>query len=162
MYKERKVFMAKVNVVGNVMVVTSKLKLEDLKKLQNYYPDSLCISDDNGIVYYKVCVGSEQSISQYGICFLDTTSDPNGYAACTLPLPSSVGAHTGAQLQNYIATTYGASLVGLNEIESRLESVIQDVLEKEEMIKSQITIGVCEGCRCHTNIEVENVDENLE
>lgn len=139
--------MAKVNVIGNVMVITSKLKLKDLKDIKIYQPESLEFFNKDGIVDFRVDIahpGGQDFITRYGVVFSNVTLDPDGYATCTVPLDI----YTDQQdIKQMIVVDHGRTLMMLNNIEDRLLEILQQINEEKENIQGQITIGMTR-CNC--------------
>ena len=128
--------MAKINVVGDAVVVTSALKLEDIKTLEKYRPDALVLKDEEGEPVFKLatsCCGG--SIGKYGATFSSTTHDDEKLATFTSVLKS--GDSSPEEIKEFIADVYGYPVMTLNKLEATLTDVLTEVeLEKEAVLDS--------------------------
>lgn len=86
--------MAKTKIFGEAIVVTSTIKLEDLKKVERYSCNSLILKggEDGKQPIFGVCVAKEGmgNISSISASFAPTTRNADGYATVTMTIPDGV------------------------------------------------------------------------
>lgn len=88
---ETKTKNATIRIVGNALVLTSKLKLNEIKTIEKYIPKALTIkeySGDEEIEIFKLATGKVADISNYGIVFNSANKD--GFAQITTLIPTEV------------------------------------------------------------------------
>ena len=78
--------MAKVTVAGQAVVITSGVKLEDIKTIAKYRPDALVLKggkDDKEEIFRVGVTEGKGSINQYGASFGQETRDEKKLAIIT-------------------------------------------------------------------------------
>ena len=129
--------MAKIQVLGDSIVITSAIKAEDIKLVERYNPKALELRDEEGAVYFKVAVGSG-SISKYGISFGGIARDGSGAATLTLAFE---GATEPDKVKDQIADAFGVAIANLNAIEAGLPAVIEGIAAQKAEVVANITVG---------------------
>ena len=131
--------MAKILIAGDVIVVTSSKKLEDIKTLEKYDPKSLSLFDEeDGIKTEVYKVGSTKgtgSINKYGASFGSEARDGSGLATITLPIPDGI-----EDVMEYTSDEVGFSLMKLNEIEAKMDAALDAVTSKKAAILENIQV----------------------
>jgi len=113
--------MTEIKVCGNAMVVTSGLKLEEIKDLAKANPKSLKIIDEETKdEIFAIGVTAKPSLTVSGACFTNKNND--GYAQMTLELPTEL--ETNDAKKKYIVDNYTGIITNLNALE---EAASQDV-----------------------------------
>lgn len=82
---------ATIRIVGNALVLTSKLKLDEIKTIEKYIPKALTIQEctgDEEFEIFRLASGKVENISKYGIIFNNTNKD--GFAQITTLIPTEV------------------------------------------------------------------------
>lgn len=129
--------MSKVTITGSAIVVTSALKLEDLKKLMKYRPNALTLMDEskNPVFAISVTHGNGR-IDEYGASFSDTVTDAEGFATITM-------LHNGKadDVKATVADLMGPGVLQLNRLETSLTEVIEDVNAEREVMLNCIEIA---------------------
>lgn len=115
--------MAKVQLVGSALVITSAIKRETLKLLKQHYPEALTLKSKEDEPIYKIDLGYTPSITNYGIVF--TTENEEGYAQTTMLLNPAL-----KDRKDYVKKQYGHSILKLQQLELSLAAQAQ-ILEKE-------------------------------
>ena len=103
----------KIRIVGNALILTSKLKFSTIQKMEKYNADALCLIEKDGdeeVEVFRINTGKLSSISKYGIIFAETNKD--GYAVATILFPEGV-----ENKREYIKDNYGTTLLMLNDLE---------------------------------------------
>ena len=133
--------MAKVLLAGHSVVITSSLKLEDIRKAEKYCPDALILmgGKDNEEPIFRISTkDTNGSISKYGAEYSRTTYNKDGYATMTLGLNVPDGVDT----KEYIADKIGRCMVNLEALEEKIPAVLEDLNKKRaEFIENIDTIG---------------------
>lgn len=128
--------MAKTVIAGNAVVITSTMKLEELKMVQKYRPDALVIKggEDNKEELFRVGAGS-CGINTYGVSFEHETYGEEKLATISFEL-----SYKGDDVKGYIADKFGAALKNLETIEKKLPKVIEEINKERAAIMDGITI----------------------
>lgn len=129
--------MAKVTVVGQAVVLTSAVKLDDLKMVAKYRPEALVLKggEDGKEKIFSVQVSSsEECVSKYGAAFKHAARG-TGFAEITLPLASDA-----ADIKDQVADQLGGALTKLNALEATLPTVIAEIAAEKATVLSNITV----------------------
>lgn len=135
--------MAKITVMGDAVVITSALKLEDLANIAKYRKKSLILKggEDGKEPIFGICVkeGSVGSIDANGAVF--GRADTNGKAMITL-----VKTGDPATVKARLADELGGALMNLNKLESQLAGVVSEIAaDKATVLDSISVISATEG-----------------
>lgn len=132
--------MAKINVIGNAIVVTSGISLEAIKLIEKYRPQALVLFEGEGDkkqAIFKVSTGNSGSISKFGVIFNSATRDDSKLAVVTT-VDENVPAE---KIDQYLIDKIGTSIIKLNQLEAGLPAIIEEIKAEQEAILSNITIG---------------------
>lgn len=131
--------MAKITIAGDAVVVTSAMKLEDIKTVKKYRPDALVLKggEDGKEPIFKlgVCSGAG-SICKYGAEFGSETHDDEKKAVMTLICDCREG-----DIKEVVADTIGAYVLNLNKLEATLPGVLEEIATEKEQIMSNIAVA---------------------
>ncbi|MDO5546897.1 MAG: hypothetical protein Q4F79_00215 [Eubacteriales bacterium] len=131
--------MAKITIAGDAVVVTSAMKLEDIKTVKKYRPDALVLrgGEDGKEPIFKlgVCAGAG-SICKYGAEFGSETHDDEKKAVMTLICDCREG-----DIKEAVADTIGAYVLNLNKLEATLPGVLEEIAAEKEQIMSNISVA---------------------
>lgn len=122
--------MANMKKVGQAIVLTSVLKVEDIKRVARFAPKSLKLVDSDKKEYFVVAAGSE-SIGQYGVSFKEQNAE--GFAQLTLMGKSEV-------TKKELAETYGHILNNLAKVEEQALDALAGVNETLEAVEDSIVV----------------------
>lgn len=130
--------MANITIVGDAVIVTSKLKLEDLATVKKYRREALTLrgGEDGKEPVFAIAVGASDgngSIDSNGAVFC--RADAEGKAIITL-----VQSGNPATIVDAVADTYGGPLTSLNKLEAQIETVAAEVAAEREAVRSSITV----------------------
>ncbi len=130
--------MAKITIVGDAVVVTSAMKLEDIKTIQKYRPDALVLKggEDGKEPIFKLGYGTNGNINKYGAEFSSETHDENKLAIMTL-----VCKDAGENIKEVVADTIGAYVMTLNKLEATLGNVLTEIAADKQTIMDSITVA---------------------
>lgn len=127
--------MANVKVVRNVAFIESAASLKEIQNLAKHRPNALVLRDESKRELYRIAVGTgEGSISKFGATF-GSQADPEKKAAITVHIPDDV-----TDAKAYIAETYGAALLKINEIEKGFADAATEITAELKKINESITV----------------------
>ena len=143
--------MADVRIAGNIIVLTSTVTLEQLKKIEKHRPESLEIRNGKDEVIFCVGTGSN-ALNINGASFNAATLDERALALITLQIPGDV---QNAKL--YFAETYGKAHIMLKQVEAGLGEVVRNVAEEiaEIMNDVQFSDGAAQAAESDSREENE-------
>lgn len=116
--------MANIKVIGDAMIVTSAIKMEDIKLLQCLDADGLIARDKDDEPVYAVFTGDSGFMGDTGIRF--TGADSNGFATVTILLPPA----SQTQREEYIKEKYAMAITALQTMEELLAEYLVDFKTK--------------------------------
>ena len=130
---------AKIKVVGGVAVIESDAKLETIKKLQKYRPDSLRLFEGTGKdkeEVFAICAAPKGngSINIYGASF-GTATTTDGKATITLMIPEGTG-----DAKEWVKETVGVAILNLNKVESQFTGAIEEIDTELAAIEANIAV----------------------
>lgn len=129
--------MAKTKIFGEAIVVTSTIKLEDLKKVERYSCNSLILKggEDGKQPIFGVCVAKEGmgNISSISVSFAPTTRNAEGYATVTMTIPDGV-----ADAKEWVVDKFGGALMYLAELEKALPAVVEKIKADAKAVADSI------------------------
>ena len=106
----------RVQILGDAAIITSKLKLETILKLQARNDKVLCLAkqDQDGFIeeFFRVEASSVGTLSQVGITF--TSKNKKGLAQTTVKIPNGV-----ENKKRFIVEEFGAALCMLEQVEEQ-------------------------------------------
>lgn len=128
--------MSKINVCGDAIVLTSTMKLSDLRVIERFRPEALQILDDDKNVVFAIgtTVGCG-SVNEYGMSFGSESHDENKYATITMCGRTIVG-----DVKEYIADEFGGAIAKLNELEAKLPEVLRDIQTAKQRVMDSVTV----------------------
>ena len=131
--------MAKITIVGNAVVITSTLKLEEIYRVKKYRPDALTLKggEDGKEPIFCIGVGSVGKINQYGAEFDGETHDERKLATITLLLD---GFGETEDLKEFIADGIGAWVATLGKLEAQIPAVLEEIDAERAEIMANITV----------------------
>lgn len=133
--------MAKITIAGNAAVITSELKLEDVKMVAKYRPEALILKGgkDNEETLFRIAVSvcGIGEIGKYGACFDEVSRSEGGAATVTMTI-DGIG---DKDVKEYIADTYGSAIAKLNAIEEKLPGVVAEITEQKQAVIDSITVA---------------------
>ncbi len=130
--------MAKFVISGHQATLVSA-KLDDIKKVQSFDPEILCLKDEEGDPVFAVAIGSgEGNISAYGVEF-SPKPDLNGNAIATIKM--CFGADTTAdEVKKQLAEAFAGTLTKLAEIEDAIPASLTAIDLKVEKAMEKIEV----------------------
>ena len=131
--------MAKITIAGDAVVVTSAMKLEDIKTIEKYRPKSLVLmggEDGKEPVFAVGSTAGSGSINKVGASFSGTTHDDEGLATITMCVEDAAG-----DIKGWVADKIGVSIIHLNKLEAGLTDVLAEIEAEKEEVLSNITVA---------------------
>lgn len=131
--------MAKITIAGDAVVITSAVKLEDIKAVKKYRPAALTLmggEEGKEPIFRLGVTEGAGNITKYGAEFGSETHDDEKKAVMTLICRADEG-----DIKEIVADTIGAYVLNLNKIEETLPAVLQEIKAEKEQILSNITIA---------------------
>lgn len=120
--------MAKIRILGEAIVVTSSLKLEDIKTVKKYSPNDLVILKDKEPVF---ALGTNsEGISDMGISFCK--ADKDGFATMTIVKRDQ------PDLKKFFLDEFGGAIAHLNALEEKLPASIEAINDARDAVEAQI------------------------
>ena len=133
--------MAKVKIVGDAVILTSELKLDDIKLVEKTAPHALSLyGEEDGREVALFTIGTSKTagfpgcVTKAGITFSKASRD-GGYAQITFSIPEGDG-----DPKELVAEKIGVALMNLNKIEASLPDVIDDINEAKEAMLDCIEV----------------------
>ena len=124
-----------IKIVEDACILTSQMKLEDIKKVQKIRPKALSLytTDDEGNIeeIFRVAAGKSASISQYGITF--NKANKNGFATITTLFPEHV-----KDKKAWICENYVKLFAMLKEVEKNVKHELELIAEIFNDIENEI------------------------
>jgi hypothetical protein len=129
--------MSKVKIVGNAVVITSDLKVEEILKVKKFTKSGLKLRDEKGNEIFAIdyCSGANSSISEHGVVYGEMNAE--GYAQVSLLMAEDVKAE---DRMNVILDNYAIALGNLNTLETYIRETATELNETVENIKSGIEV----------------------
>lgn len=130
--------MTKIVVAGDAVVVTSAMKLEDLRTIKKYRPNALTLkNEETGEPVFMIdVVDGKGSINKFGASFGSETRDDDKLATITLIASDVVG-----DIKECVADKLGAAITNLNILENTLPVVLNEIGAEKARILDSITIA---------------------
>ena len=131
--------MAKIVIAGDAVVITSAMKLEDLRDVKKYRPTALVLKggeDGNEPIFAINVTNGNGDINQYGASFGAATRDDKQLATITLVAPGVEG-----DIKEFVADKLGSALINLNKLEETLPGVVQSIAAEKAQVMSAISIA---------------------
>lgn len=131
--------MAKINVTGNAIVLTSSIKYADIEKAKKYRPEALKLVDKDGNEYFAIDTGNSGQCAQangLGVVFNGKTHDENGFATNTIMFSAADG-----DLKEKVADLYGEAIINLKKLEEAFGGRIAEIDRQREEVLADITLS---------------------
>lgn len=130
---------ATISVNGESVVITSDIKLDDIKLVEKYRPSECKLKGGEDGKEEIFFIGTYPdpcgAINQFGAEFGSTTHDGTGRATITFPLPSGVG-----DVKERVAEYVGSAILDLNKIEAKLPAVIEEIINEKAAVLENISV----------------------
>ena len=131
--------MSKTVIAGDDVVITSALKLEDIKTIEKYRPKALVLmggEDGKEPVFAIGTTPGAGNINAVGASFGAETHDDSKLACITLFLTGVTG-----DVKDWVADRLGAAIINLNKLEEKLPAVLEEIAAEKATVMSNITVA---------------------
>lgn len=131
--------MAKILIAGDAVVVTSAIKLEDLRDIKKYRPSALVLKggEDGKEPIFAIDVEEGKGeINKNGVCFGSATRDDAKLATLTMATSCVEG-----DIKEFVADKLGSALINLNKLEETLPSVVQSIAAEKAQVLGAISVA---------------------
>ena len=129
--------MAKTKIFGDSGVITSRIKLAELKNGAKYAPKALTLmgGEDGKEELFKIMVGKSGAgpINAWGASFAPATRDHEGKATITMMVPAAV-----EKAKEWVVEEFGGALMNLAEVEKTLPAVIEKIAADKKAVEDSI------------------------
>lgn len=128
--------MSKIHVVGDAIVITSSMKLEDLRTIERFHPKALTLfNEDKEPIFAIGTTTGRGSVCECGMSFGSESRDENKLATITICGRGIVG-----DPKEYIADTFGGAIANLNKLESKLPDVLTKIKAAKQAVMDGISV----------------------
>lgn len=132
--------MATVKIAGDAVIITSSLKLEEIRNVQKYRPKALVLISDEGegeepVFAIGFTTGSG-SINEVGVSFGRVSPDGSGRASLTIFMAPAEDADIKAE----VAEKFGGALMKLNKLEAQLPAVLAEIAAERARVLENIEV----------------------
>lgn len=131
--------MAKVVIAGEAVVITSALKLEDIKMVEKYRPKELVLmggEDGKEPIFAIGTTTGSGNINSVGASFGAATRDDAKLACITLILNNVTD-----DVKEVVADKLGSAITNLKKLETRIPGVLEEIKAEKAAIMGDISIA---------------------
>lgn len=131
--------MAKIVIAGDAVVVTSAMKLKDLRTIAKYRPDALVLKggEDGKEPVFAVSVTDDcGEINKYGASFCSESHDDTKLATITMQ-----AGNAGEDIREFVAEQIGSAIINLGKLEETLPAVLEEIEAEKAAVRNCITIA---------------------
>lgn len=131
--------MARITIAGDAVVVTSALKLEDIKTIEKYRPNELILKGGEDGKEPIFAIGTTSgcgNINEVGASFGRESHDDDKLAAITM----CTGTDVEGDIKEWVADHIGGAVIKLNRLEEKLPAVLAEIEEERATVISGITV----------------------
>lgn len=132
--------MAKIVIAGEAVVITSSLKLEDIKAIEKYRPNDLVLKggeDGKEPIFRLGATTGAGGINSVGASFGREASDGSGLACITMV---KTGVPTD-NIKEWVADSLGSAITNLNALEEKLPEVLTAINTQKATVMANITVA---------------------
>lgn len=133
--------MAKINIAGEAIIITSALKLEDIELLAKYRPKALTLygGEDGKEPLFKVVSGEGTGyINANGAVFSRASGDGSGLACITMFAPELP--EDAEEAKVFVEEQLGGAILLLNKLEASVPAIVGEVQAEKAAIRGSITV----------------------
>ena len=130
--------MSKIKVAGDAVVITSSMKLDDLKTIEKYRPESLILkggADNKEPIFAITTKGRYGNINSNGATFASESRDGEKLATITMCVDEFEG-----DIKEFIADNLGLAKSRLDALEETLPEVLSAIIEERTTIMDSIEV----------------------
>lgn len=131
--------MAKIVIAGDAIVVTSALKLEDIRTIEKYRPKELVLKggeDGKEPIFAVGTTSGAGNINAVGASFGRESHDEAKLATITMCTNGVTG-----DVKEWVADHIGTAIISLNKLEEKLPAVLEEIADEKAAVLSNITVA---------------------
>ena len=130
--------MAKIVIAGDAIVVTSALKLEDIRTIEKYRPKELVLKGEDGKepIFAVGTTSGAGNINAVGASFGRESHDDQKLATITMCTTGVTG-----DVKEWVADHVGSAIISLNKLEEKLPAVLEEIAAEKAAVLSNITVA---------------------
>ncbi len=135
--------MAKITIAGDAVIITSALKLEDIRTIEKYRPESLTLmgGDFGDEPVFAICTTEGPGeINEHGASFSGATRDDEKLACITMCLEDEGTGEDDRDIREQVADCIGSAIINLNRLENLLPDVLTDIKSEKAEVMANITV----------------------
>ena len=124
----------RIKIVGNALVLTSKLKFATIQKMEKYNRDALClveVKNDEENEIFRIGTGKVSAIGKYGVTFME--ADKDGFATATVLFPEGT-----TNKREFIKDNFATALFMLNDLEDAVNTACAELEAAYEALDKDI------------------------
>lgn len=129
--------MANTKIIGNAVVITTAVAMEDLEKLKKYHPETLQLTKENPEgkpeQVFALNTGESVSINKHGIQF--NAQNTGGKATATVMIPAYV-----EDKVQWVKDELGVAILNLNVMEDQIENALLNLAEHFQAVEENIEV----------------------
>lgn len=133
--------MAKITIVGDAVVVTSSMKLEDLKTISKYRPEALILKggEDGKEPVFGISVVPRGmgELSKYGASFGSESHDDSKFATITMHMNCG----DVDDVKEAVADQLGATITNLTNLEKSLPDILSEIATEKAAVMNSISVA---------------------
>jgi hypothetical protein len=132
--------MAKIVIAGDAIVVTSALKLEDIRTIEKYRHKELVLKGGDDGKEPVFAIGATEgtgNINAVGASFGRESHDAEKLATITM----CAGSAATGDIKEWVADRIGAAIINLNKLEEKLPAVLDEIAAEKAAVLSNITVA---------------------
>lgn len=133
--------MAKITIAGDAVVITSAMKLEDLKTIEKYRPEALTLmggEDGKEPIFAIGTTCGSGSLNGFGASFGRESHNADKLATITMAIDCLPD---GTDVKEFIADKLGKGITNLNKLEGGLPNVLSEIRAQKAALISQISVA---------------------
>lgn len=131
--------MAKIVIAGDAVIITSALKLEDIKTIAKYRPKELVLKggeDGKEPIFAVGVTNGPGNINEVGASFGRESHDDEKLAVITMVTDGVTG-----DVKEWVADRIGGAIMNLNALEEKLPAVLEEISGQKAAVMDSITVA---------------------
>lgn len=131
--------MAKIVIAGDAVIITSALKLEDIKTIAKYRPKELVLKggeDGKEPIFAVGVTNGPGNINEVGASFGRESHDDEKLAVITMVTDGVTG-----DVKEWVADRIGGAIMNLNALEEKLPAVLEEISGQKASVMESITVA---------------------
>lgn len=134
--------MAKLKLIGDVVVLQSEKKYSDYELVGKYRPEALILRDESGDAEFAVSVRENAGeITPYSVTFDSKTRDEAGYALISIPVSGIPRDLDASGIKEFICDRFYTTVANVEKIEAKISSVIDEITSERNNLIGSIELA---------------------